>query len=396
MKVDKEFIIGEKYTFRELQELAVSEMYKSISEHTDKADPKVGAVLSTQDGVLVSTAHRGELRSGDHAEFTVLERKCRDRKLDGYIVFATLEPCAKRNEPKLSCANRIVNARISKVYIGIQDPDPTVSGKGEDILKNSKIEVFYFEKDLQDKIINANKEFLEQARDRARKADSQELQPLKNPFEVGLKPPFSMKDFSEDALQMYIDKAGIDYKIDSEDFYRLLAKWGFIEIDNQQMQPTGWGILLFGKRPTDKYSQAKIKFTVSKGENYRPEIQDFNESLVKIPEQIEKYLNYVFPKAIDRSHFEHAELMEISLRLLRESIINAIVHRDYSIEGAHTLPSDDHGALLRLPFHRESRLFLDQRREGPCAFGPLRDVGVVPLPRQSAARLVQRLVLPRP
>ncbi|GAB6011160.1 cytidine/deoxycytidylate deaminase family protein [Viscerimonas tarda] len=90
MKAKKEPIIGEKYTFRELQEFAISEMYKSIPEHEDKADPKVGAILATPDGVLVGTAHRGELRSGDHAEFTVLERKCRDRKLDGYIVLQRL------------------------------------------------------------------------------------------------------------------------------------------------------------------------------------------------------------------------------------------------------------------------------------------------------------------
>jgi ATP-dependent DNA helicase RecG len=185
--------------------------------------------------------------------------------------------------------------------------------------------------------MSANQEFMEQAKERARLADLNELQPLKNPFETALK-NFAITDFSEDALQMYIDKAGIDYKNGSDDFYRLLAKWEFIEIDDKgQMRPTGWGILLFGKKPTDKYSQARIKFTVKKGEGDKPEIEDFSDALVKIPEQIEKYLNYVFPTTIDRSHFQHTELKEISLQLLRESMINAIVHRDYEIEGAQIL-----------------------------------------------------------
>lgn len=121
MKPKKEFKIGEKYTIRELQEFAIVEMSKSIPEHEDRTDPRVGAILATVDGVVVETAHRGELRSGDHAEFTVLERKCRNRKVEGYIIFATLEPCAPgaRKKPKLSCAERIVNGRIKKVYIGI-------------------------------------------------------------------------------------------------------------------------------------------------------------------------------------------------------------------------------------------------------------------------------------
>lgn len=117
MKRVMNLIIGEKYTIRELQEFAVEEMYNSISEHEDRTDPKVGAVLATLDGEVIEIAHRGELRTGDHAEFTVLERKCRNRKVEGYILFATLEPCAPgaRSEPKLSCAERISNGRIKKV-----------------------------------------------------------------------------------------------------------------------------------------------------------------------------------------------------------------------------------------------------------------------------------------
>ena len=109
MKRVMNLIIGEKYTIRELQEFAVEEMYNSISEHEDRTDPKVGAVLATLDGEVIEIAHRGELRTGDHAEFTVLERKCRNRKVEGYILFATLEPCAPgaRSEPKLSCAEMI-------------------------------------------------------------------------------------------------------------------------------------------------------------------------------------------------------------------------------------------------------------------------------------------------
>ncbi|MCL2682314.1 MAG: hypothetical protein FWE63_02355 [Bacteroidales bacterium] len=338
-KTKTEFKVGERYTIRELQEFAVEEMHKSIPEHEGRTDPKVGAVLATADGVVIEIAHRGELAAGDHAEFTLLERKCRDGKLDGCILFATLEPCAPgaRKEPKLSCAERIVNRRIKKIYIGIQDPDPTVKGKGEEYLRSNNVEIEYFDKDLQDEIIITNEKFMEEARERARIADLKGLQPKKNEFEVGVK-NFAYNDLSEDALQLYIEKANLPYKVDSKEFKMLLAKWDFIDVDDKKpAQPTGWGILLFGKKPTDKYSQAKIKFTVVKSEGLPPEIKDFDEALVKIPELIETYLGFVFPTIIDRSHFERKELAELSKQLLREAIINAIVHRDYTIEGAQIL-----------------------------------------------------------
>ena len=58
---------------RSLMELAVAVMRQSIPEPRPdgKASPKVGAVLLKPDG-RVETAYRGELRHGDHAEFTLL------------------------------------------------------------------------------------------------------------------------------------------------------------------------------------------------------------------------------------------------------------------------------------------------------------------------------------
>ena len=131
----------QQYEPRQLMEMAVEVMQQSVPEpRTDgKASPKVGAVLVKPDGT-VETACRGELRHGDHAEFTLLERKNRGNKLDGSILFATLEPCAPgaRRDPKVDCAERIRLARIKEVWIGIQDPDPKVARKGIEHLKNRR------------------------------------------------------------------------------------------------------------------------------------------------------------------------------------------------------------------------------------------------------------------
>ena len=104
---------------REYMLKTIEVMNRSIQEpRNDKVSPKVGALLIKPTGEI-DTAFRGELREGDHAEFTLLERKNRSISLEGSILFATLEPCAPgaRKHPKLSCAERIVNARIKKVWI---------------------------------------------------------------------------------------------------------------------------------------------------------------------------------------------------------------------------------------------------------------------------------------
>lgn len=165
--------VKNKFDARTLMEKAVEVMKLSFPEPRDdgKASPKVGAVLWKPDGT-VTTAYRGELRQGDHAEFTLLERKHRDEKLDGAFLFATLEPCAPgaRKHPKLPCAERIVNARIAEVWVGIEDPDPTVDRQGIRYLEQNGIKVHLFDLDLQGQIRTENRRFIEQALKRAAEA----------------------------------------------------------------------------------------------------------------------------------------------------------------------------------------------------------------------------------
>jgi len=97
---------------RKMMERAIEVMRTSVAEDRSdgKPNPHVGAVLVRPDG-SIETAARGELREGNHAEFTLLERKCVGEKLDGSVLFATLEPCLNRNHPKRGCARHIVSAR---------------------------------------------------------------------------------------------------------------------------------------------------------------------------------------------------------------------------------------------------------------------------------------------
>ncbi|MEI7423584.1 MAG: ATP-binding protein [Prolixibacteraceae bacterium] len=333
----KEYQIGNKYSPRELMELAVEEMRKSIPDPNrddNKPNPKVGAVIATKEGILLSTSHRGELRIGDHAEFTAIERKKRGEKLDGNVVYATLEPCAPgaRNHPKLSCAERIVNARFAKVYIGHIDPDPSVAGDGRDFILSNNIEVGYFDDDLVEIIYQENKKFFDDASIRAHEFNSNPLLPKPTILSQGLG-NFDITDLSEEAQQDLIDRLNLSFKIASDGFIKYLSQLGLVfkEKDTEIHRPTGMGLLLLGRNPQVEFEQSRIKFTIEQSVG-DAKIKDIEGPLLLMPGKVEDLLDLSFLPEINRENFHREEIIDISKKVLRELIINAIVHRDYTIK----------------------------------------------------------------
>lgn len=331
--------MAKKHTPEELMALAIEEMKKSIPDNgrgDDKINPKVGAILATADGEIIGTAHRGELRDGDHAEFTVLEKKNRDKNLTGMVVYATLEPCAPgaRNHPKLSCAERIFNARIGKVYIGYTDPDPTVAGEGRDFLKDRGVQIDFFPKHLQDHIYEENKQFFDQAEIRAKEEKQKQFESPVKPFEQPLS-QYEVNALSDDAQNDMITRMKLPYDVGSDGFYQYLAELNLLSKSKQSKayKPTGLGLLLLGRNPQSNFPQSRIKFTIER-ENQEPFISEIEGPILLMPKKVEDLLDAAFLTEINRDGFHREELTKVSKKLLRELIINAIVHRDYSIEGA--------------------------------------------------------------
>jgi class 3 adenylate cyclase/pyrimidine deaminase RibD-like protein len=159
---------------RKFMELAIEAARKCRGK---PADPHVGAV-AVLNGQVLGVAHRGEKQQGEHAEYTLLEGHLTERSLAKATIFTTLEPCTKRNSPKLACVDRIIHRKVSRVVIGMLDPNPLVSGLGSRRLREANITIDLFPRDLMSQLEELNRGFTESIKTDAVRRATQEIAEL--------------------------------------------------------------------------------------------------------------------------------------------------------------------------------------------------------------------------
>lgn len=150
----------------EYMSLALEEARKCKAED-DRNPPMVGVVIVSSDGRLLASAHRGELRPGDHAEYTALEKKLAGESLVDATIYTTLEPCTERSPNKTPCVERLIERRVKRVFIAMLDPNHDIQGHGERRLREAGIDVGRFEQPFTAQIEELNRDFVRTQRVRA-------------------------------------------------------------------------------------------------------------------------------------------------------------------------------------------------------------------------------------
>jgi diaminohydroxyphosphoribosylaminopyrimidine deaminase / 5-amino-6-(5-phosphoribosylamino)uracil reductase len=102
-------------------------------------NPRVGCLL-VRDGAVIGRGWHH--RAGEpHAEAMALidvRIRGRERLLEGATCFVSLEPCAHRGRTP-PCADALIAARIGRVVIAADDPNPQVAGRGIERLRAAGI-----------------------------------------------------------------------------------------------------------------------------------------------------------------------------------------------------------------------------------------------------------------
>jgi len=99
-------------------------------------NPLVGAVIIRGNNIIGSGYH--EQFGGPHAEINAIRNA--NESVEGATMYVTLEPCSHYGKTP-PCADALIKAGIAKVVIAMADPNPLVSGKGIERLKENGIEV---------------------------------------------------------------------------------------------------------------------------------------------------------------------------------------------------------------------------------------------------------------
>lgn len=148
----------------------------------------------------------------------------------------------------------------------------------------------------------------------------------------------SIADIDQDKVNQYF------HQVYKKDIYneqisleRLFCNLKILKQKNNNFTATVGGLLLFGKDPQSFLPQAAIKLAVFSGNDMASKMLVKKEINGILPEQIdetEKLVQLYMKNPSEVKGFKRVYKPEYPIEAMREIIVNAIAHRNYSIRGA--------------------------------------------------------------
>jgi diaminohydroxyphosphoribosylaminopyrimidine deaminase/5-amino-6-(5-phosphoribosylamino)uracil reductase len=122
-------------------------------------NPLVGAVV-VRDGVVVGEGWHEEY-GGPHAEVNALQAA--GSEAAGATLYVTLEPCCHEGKTP-PCTDAVLNAGISRVVVGSDDPTEKAAGRGLGILRDEGVDICVADGELAARARLLNQAFRKHAR----------------------------------------------------------------------------------------------------------------------------------------------------------------------------------------------------------------------------------------
>lgn len=193
-------------------------------------------------------------------------------------------------------------------------------------------------------------------------------------------PRLSLQDLDLASFEVYLQETGQSYLL--EDMERLLENWYL----TSKGHPTVAGVLLFGRRPQQHIPYAQINAARFPGtdSSFDPlDRKDLGGRLLEVVDQAERFLHLHLPVPHEIRGFEPEPKPELPKEALREAIVNAVAHRDYTIRGPIRLFIFDDRIEIHTPGRPPNGVDAEAMRAGahvvrnPWIYARLSDAGLV-------------------
>ncbi len=101
-------------------------------------NPMAGCVI-VKDGAIVAEGYHKKF-GGAHAEISAI-KQAKSRQLTADSMYINLEPCVHTDKKTPPCVPEIIRAGVTRVVVGMKDPNPAVAGRGIRALRRAGIRV---------------------------------------------------------------------------------------------------------------------------------------------------------------------------------------------------------------------------------------------------------------
>ncbi|MBI3272738.1 MAG: putative DNA binding domain-containing protein [Planctomycetes bacterium] len=168
-------------------------------------------------------------------------------------------------------------------------------------------------------------------------------------------------DLDMDALARYLEKTGRTVR--EEERRTLLRNWGLLRDDH----PTIAGVLFFGREPQRHLPFAQINAACFPGTDSAAEPldrQNLTGRLLDVIEGAGRFLSSHLRTPHRIQGFEPERKPELPEEALREAVVNAVAHRDYTVHGPVRLFIFDDRVEIRTPGKPPNTVTPDAMRAG--------------------------------